>query len=234
MKKNNLVWIIFLVVGAFFTIIGLFIVQNNYNYDNKIETTAIITRIVPDGSVYEDDDTNYDVYVSYTIDGIKYETKLNGYSSNFYEGKKIDIYYDKDNPQKIGMKSLDLLFLIFPGLGFTIMIVGLSGLIAQIKSKSDEKKLRENGRLIYARYLKTVINESYAVNGQHPYNIICEYQNSEDGQNYELKSKNIWENPENIIVERNITNFPVYINPHNKKQYFIDVDSLIRDLDAKL
>ena len=36
----------------------------------------------------------------------------------------------------------------------------------------------------------------------------------------------IWTNPENIIEERNITQFPVYIDKNNKMKYVIDIDIL--------
>ena len=33
-------------------------------------------------------------------------------------------------------------------------------------------------------------------------------------------------NPKNIIEERNIKQFPIYIDKNNKKKYVIDIDSL--------
>lgn len=45
-----------------------------------------------------------------------------------------------------------------------------------------------------------------------------------------LKRKNIWVNPKNFIEEKNINTFPVYINLANKKQYFIDIDSLTENV----
>ena len=111
-KTENLLWIIFTIIGGIFVVIGLIIVGNVFNYENKESTVGIITEI----STYRgnNDDRNYRVYVSYNVDGRTYESELNGYSSSFYEGKKINIYYDKNNPNKIGMKSLDFIFLMFP------------------------------------------------------------------------------------------------------------------------
>ena len=71
---------------------------------------------------------------------------------------------------------------------------------------------------------------SYSVNGKFPYNIICEWNNSADNKKYIFKSKNIWINPENLMEEKNIKIFPVYINLNDKKQYFLDVDSLTEDI----
>ena len=227
-KVENLIWIIFASIGMIFILIGLVIGINVLNYDNKENTIGTITNISSYREHYGDG--NYEVYVTYNVDGKKYESKLNGYSSSFYEGKEIEIYYDKDNPSKIGVKSLDLLFLIFPGIGLIFFIIGGTGIIIKIKRIKLEKRLKENGEVIYANYVETIINTSYRVNGKHPYNIICEWNNPEDNKKYIFKSNNIWLNPKSIIKERNIKNFPVYIDNENKKKYVIDIDSLTENI----
>lgn len=138
--------------------------------------------------------------------------------------KKINIYYDKNNPNKIGMKSLDFIFLMFPGFGLIFLSIGGTGLLLKNRNKKLEKSLKENGDVIYADYVETIVNSSYRVNGRHPYRIICEWNNPLDSKKYIFKSKNIWINPENTIIERNIKQFPVYINRNDIKKYFVDID----------
>ena len=223
-KTENLLWIIFTIIGEIFVVIGLIIVGNVFNYENKESTVGIITEI----STYRgnNDDRNYRVYVSYNVDGRTYESELNGYSSSFYEGKEINIYYDKNNPNKIGMKSLDMLFLMFPGFGLIFFAIGGTGLLIKSKNKKLETSLKEKGDVIYADYVETIVNRSYRVNGRHPYQIICEWSNPLDDKKYIFKSKNIWIKPENIIIERNIKQFPIYINRNNMKKYVLDIDIL--------
>ena len=84
--------------------------------------------------------------------------------------------------------------------------------------------------MIYGDYVETRLNTSYSVNNRHPYNIICEWYNVEDGKTYIFKSNNIWMNPENKIEEQNITTFPIYIDLEDKKNYVIDINSLIEDV----
>lgn len=227
MKENkieNLVWIIFAGIGAIFVLIGTVVCINIFNYNNKIETTGIITDI----SSYKgtDGDRKYSVYVSYNVNGKEYESELNTYSSSFYEGKEIEIYYDKDNPNKIGSKSLDLIFLIFPGCGLLFLIIGGTGIAIKIKGKMSERKLKETGERIYADYVETNINTSYTVNDRCPYIIICKWNNPIDNKTYMFKSKNIWINPESIILEKNIKQFPVYLDKNNRNNYVIDIDIL--------
>lgn len=223
MKKfENLIWWIFFGIGMIFVVIGIFISLYVFNYENKIDTTGVITEI----NTYRgrDNEKKYDVQVAYEVKGKEYESSLNVYSSSFYEGKEIDIYYDKNNPNKIGVKSLDFVFLIFPGIGIIFALIGGIGLIVKYNKKKISKKLKEHGDLIYADYVQTAINTTYRVNGRHPYNIICEWDNPEDGKKYILKSQNIWFNPSSIIEQKNIKSFPVYINLNNKKQYVIDTE----------
>ena len=223
-KVENLIWIVFCGFGAIFLIIGLSVCFNIFNIENKIKTIGTITQI----ETYRDSDgdTNYRVFVSYNVDGEEYEARLNGYAASFYEGKEIEIYYDKNNPEKIGSNSLDLLMLIFPGFGLVFFSIGLIGVIRNINKKKKQKYLKENGDVIYAEYIETIFNENYSINGRHPYNIICEWENPSDNKRYIFRSDNIWTNPENIINERNIKMFPVYIKRDKIKEYIVDIQQI--------
>ncbi len=224
-NKEKILWMAFAILGFIFVAVGTIVSINVLNYTNTNNTKGTITKIA---TGYDDDgDTTHDVYVSYNVNGKNYESLLNSYASNFYEGKVIDIYYDKENPRKIGVKSLDLLCLIFPGIGMIFLILGSGGLIAIRKKNNLEKRLKQNGVMVYATYIETVMNTSYQVNGCSPYNIICEWINPEDNQKYIFKSKNIWYNPTNTIEEKKIQQFAVYIDPNNKKKYTVDVDGLL-------
>ncbi len=222
-KKETLMWTIFAIIGAIFVAVGLILFESVFNSANKVETTGIITRISLSGS---SENESYKVYVSYVVKGDEYESILNGYSSSFYEGKEVEIYYDKDNPNKIGMKSLNLLILIVPGIGLIFLIIGGTGILLKVSKKKLENRLKKDGKLIYADYDETIINTSYSINGRHPYKIICEWINPVDNEEYMFKSRNIWINPEDIIKERNIKQFPVYIDKNNKKKYVVDIDIL--------
>ena len=214
-------------IGELFVIIGLVVFGSVFNYENKVDSVGTITEILSYRSTNHN--INHEVYVSYTVEGKEYKSRLNSYSSSFYEGKEIDIYYDKDNPNKIGVKSLDLLFLIFPGIGLIFLIIGGTGILVKINKKKSEENLKENGKLIYANYVETVLNTSYRVNGKCPYNIICEWNDTLDNKKYIFKSKNIWINPEKIIKEKDIKQFTVYID-NDRKKYVIDVDILTENV----
>lgn len=218
-KALKFLWGTFTTMGAIIVIIGLIVFFSVcINYKNKVDTVGIII------------DTGNETTVSYSVEGEEHESSFSGYSSSFHVGDEIEIYYDKDDVNKIGSKSLDLVYLILPGIGSIFLLIGVIGLAFLLHKKKKEKNLRENGELVYATYSETILNVNVRVNGRYPYNIIVEWNNPEDGKKYLLKSKNIYFNPEMLIEERNIKTFPVYINPNNKKQYFVDVDILNEDV----
>lgn len=88
------------------------------------------------------------------------------------------------------------------------------------------KRLKKNGELVYATYVETAINTSYAVNDVHPYIILCKWVNPMDGVEYTFKSENLWKDPKYIIDSRQITAFPVYITKERIKPYAMDLELL--------
>ena len=227
MKTNKNEYILlgfFALFGIIFIIIGIFLCVDVLNYENKEETIGVIEQI----SFHNENDGNtiYDVYVSYTIDQKEYQSIMHNYFSDFYEGKKITIYYDKDNPKMIGVKSLNLLVLIFPGFGLIFFMIGGIGLYRKFYKKKIAKKLKVQGIKIEAIYLKTIINTSYSINECHPYQILCEWTDPIDQKKYIYKSVNLWENPEDIIQQKNIKTIPVYLDRKNKRKYVVDIEIL--------
>lgn len=221
-KTEKFLWKLFTFIGIVFIIIGIGVLIMPFTIKNKVETTGVISSIN-----YKYDETSRkedmpDVRVSYIVDGQEYETALSYYSSTFYEGKQLKIYYDKNNPQKIYAKAESSLAYIFLGLGAVFAGIGGSGIVIKSKKQKQINYLKANGNLINADYIETKINAHYSVNGKHPYNIYCRWIDPNNTKEYLLKSKNIWENPENIISEKNITEFSVYIDKNNIDSYFID------------
>ena len=221
---DNIVWIILLFIGSLYLIISCILyTTGTIPFQNREKAAAIIT------SIEEMDEDDYKILVSYVIDGNIYNSKLNTYSSSYYEGKEITIYYDKTNPVSIADTDIDIIAIIFGGVGIYAIAIAIIIIIFKLRKKQLIIKLKETGYITNAKYLRTSINALFTVNGKHPYKIICEMDNSIDGKTHEICSKNIWYNPEKIIKERNIKSFRVYYNPNNLKQYYMDVDMYLEN-----
>lgn len=93
---------------------------------NKGKTTATILEA-----------RNY-TKVKYVVNGKTYIKTYSFYSSTYYDGKTIKIYYDKSNPSDSFVANMRFLWLIGPGVG--IILLGTSGIILweyYVKYKKD-------------------------------------------------------------------------------------------------
>lgn len=105
-----------LICGIVFLGVGIFFTVRNKNY---VETTAVITDIQTRGA---GDDEDHDVYVSYNVDGQEYSALSDTYSSTYFEGKEISVFYNPDNPQEIHGDS-KLLGIIMMAVGGVLMAI---------------------------------------------------------------------------------------------------------------
>lgn len=83
-------------------------------------------------------------YAKYTVNGIEYKSSVNGNTDNLRSGKKLTLYYDKNNPGKI-WHSIDrnkaiLIRSIFIGFPSIIVILILISSKTSKKQESDENK----------------------------------------------------------------------------------------------
>ena len=85
------------VIGIFLCAVGIYL--SFFETKGFLTTTAVIDRI--EETWVGDDDTNYDVWVTYSVDGRTYQGELDTYNGSYREGKRIKIYYDPENPERI-------------------------------------------------------------------------------------------------------------------------------------
>ncbi len=227
MKNNKNTFIqfifpsIFITVGFFIMALAIFLnIQNSKFMKNAIDATAEITKITT--SRDSDGDVSHLVQVIFHVDGKSYGGNLGYYSSDMYEGKTINIYYDPQNPNNFKSNSSNIASFIMIPFGGIFFAVGCFILYRGIKS-SSLKKLKEYGRRIDAKIDDVSFNTSYSVNGRNPYVIECSYFNEIEDKVYSFTSQNIWTNIQPIIDAKNITTIPVYIDENNPSKYFVDI-----------
>lgn len=220
-KRINTLYTIFLLIGIIITSIGLYTSVKTLDSSNKVDTIGTITSIVRTSS----DTPN--VYVTYDVDGRSYTSVINGYSSSFYEGKKIDIYYMKNDPNTIGSKKLELLLLLILFMGLIFLLIGGINIFKVISNKKKKDRLIKTGTKIEATYVETTTNFHVNVLGRNPSNIICEYDDPVSNNTYKFKSEKLWYDPSLYISDCEIETFTVYVNKDNMKDYYVDIEELI-------
>jgi len=230
--KDYLVTILFLSVGTLFLIIGIFMSSGIFLIDeqDRVYTNAIITHI--DTNHDSDGDTDHDVYIKYSANGKEYESQLNLYSSSYYEGKEIEVYYDKNDPSNVETDEVNnMLSIIFIAIGGSFALISGIVLFIQLRNSSISKSLLKNGIRIDAEYVETILNTIYQVNGRSPYKIICKWKNPNTGIEHKFKSSNIWDDPQYAIENNNITKIPVYIDQKNPEKYYVDIQEIQRKIN---
>lgn len=88
----------------------------------RVYVPAVIERIERDRGR---DDDQYTIYLSYDVDGERHEGKLHHYRLGYQKGTVIEIYYNREYPGLIGLKSSDLAFeASFIGFGTFVTVIG--------------------------------------------------------------------------------------------------------------
>ncbi|MBQ7364419.1 MAG: DUF3592 domain-containing protein [Clostridia bacterium] len=136
MSQKRIVFLIFAIFGLIFLVVGTIICAKVFQYDNIVETTAIITDI-EEYKEYSGGEwrTHHKTHLLYEIDGCSYTTVAEMYSSSWTIGEEIEIYYDMDDPQKVGSKSTDLALLAIPCLGLVFFSIGVTALLVFRKKR---------------------------------------------------------------------------------------------------
>lgn len=224
-NKNNLIQfilpIIFIAVGLLIIILGIYFnIEASKFMKNAIKTTAEITKITT--SHDSDGDVSHSVQVIFYVDNKEFGGTLGYYSSDMYEGKIINIYYEPQNPNNFRSDNSNMANFILIPFGIIFFFVGCFILCPGIKSISL-KKLKEYGRRIDAKIDDVSLNTNYSVNGYHPYIIDCSYFSEIEDKVYSFTSQNVWTNIQPIIDAKNITTIPVYIDENDSSKYFVDI-----------
>lgn len=94
--------------------------------------------------------------------------------------------------------------------------------------KRNVEELKKEGLLVEGEFLKVYIrriHDSDAPDTFHYY-VICKWKNPRDEKYYIFSSYTLTKNPANLIEERGITKFPIYIDKNNVTRYYMDLDIL--------
>lgn len=142
--QGRLIAGIFLVIGLLTLLIGGYL-SDQYSQirDELVHVQAIIERI---DVTRHGDDTDHDVYVSYSYRGENYDNiHLNRYSSDMDAGERITLKIHPDNPSVPVDNNSWILFLV--GGIFTLLGGGLS-----VASRWDRLKEKFSQKEEYDRY----------------------------------------------------------------------------------
>lgn len=215
-SKFEYLLLIFFVAGLAMLIGSGFLLNLHIKNKNSLCTVdAQITRI------YSNND-NHSVYVSYEIDGVKYNNvRYNEYNSSMYEGKTIQIYYNPENPGQIASINGNLIACIMLAImGIAFSLVGSIIPMKKMKETARRKKLKQTGNPVKCFVTEIKVDRSIKVNGRHVNRILYCSPLNDNTKVYKSAS---------FRFENNVSNgelLTVYVNPKMPEKYYVDLCSL--------
>lgn len=222
-KISSLVGAIFFFVGIGMLIGGIFAYKSNQQFLQSSQKSAgIVTDLILGDSVY------YPVLQFRTLANqiIDFRSSVGSNPPSYRVGDTVEIYYNPTDPYSAQINDfwsnwLGVIILGFIGIIFTFF--GGIFLGSMIRSSRKKKWLLQYGKRISSEFQKVEINESFSVNGSHPYIIVSQWQDPETKTIHIFESENIWYNPEKYVTNKSID---VLVDSKNYKKYYMDINFL--------
>lgn len=238
--------LIILIVGIVFFGIGVVLVlysgaykKNEKNFNENAEPVSVYVNNV-DVDIHRKSTgkhrrtrTTYTAYVTYEIDGKTYSNiKISDGdgAEHLKEGTNVMIYYHKDDPTWLRVEknddsarggALKIFGFVFCGFGLLAVFGAFFGKPAnsQTYSTMQNSKMIKNGK----RYEGEVINireeiddNNYSRKG---YLVECKIFDNLSGSYIRCQSKKVYED----LGSYDIKTVPVYVNPKDFTDYYVDV-----------
>ncbi|HUX94577.1 MAG TPA: DUF3592 domain-containing protein [Bacteroidales bacterium] len=136
------------------------------------------------------------------------------------KGDKVEIWYDKADPQKIDFGDT---------IGYNTKGVLVTGFISLIcfylfirsfLKDSANKKLINKGMKIFAEYVSVDRNEKYRMGDKNPWVIKCRWTDNRTNKEYYFRSKDYTIDPSPYLAGRN--HIDVYVDPGDPGKFYMD------------
>ena len=192
-----------------------------------------VVELVPSTSTDDDGhrSTTYRPVVEFTAASGERRTFAHRVASAppaYQVGERVTVLYDPGDVHDAriqGFSALWLLPTILGGLGAVFALVGGIILAVRAAGRRREAELRLHGRRVQARFQAVERNTSLEVNGNHPWRIVCQWQDPTTGLLHLFKSRNLWFDPTPYVKVQELT---VFVDPRKPKRHFVDVSFLPR------
>ena len=123
----------FVPVGLILIIVGIILLT--FNTDSYVETTGKITEVI-ECPKEADENQQYDVNFTYTVDGKEYNNTFNNLEGEYKVGNEIKVFYDPENPEAVTNSKMGFIPLVMIGLGAVAVIFGAYKTVNAFKNSS--------------------------------------------------------------------------------------------------
>lgn len=223
----KIVKFVFGLVGVVFMGVGYFWYSSTADFvDEAVHTTGTVTELVlrrtSDSRAYHPAIT----FVDRQGESISFISNTGSSSPDYSKGDIIDILYLANKPQNAKINGFFSLWggsLIFGGLGSIFFLISVGLVIYPIMKKRKDQHLQNTGTPIKTEFQRVELNESYSVNGRHPFQLVTQWQNPSSSQIHVFRSNNLWFDPTDYVNRDHIT---VFIEKDDPETYYMDISFL--------
>ncbi|MCR5299494.1 MAG: hypothetical protein K6D92_01195 [Erysipelotrichaceae bacterium] len=129
-----------------------------------------------------------------------------------------------------GFATDEILFLLpFVLTGLIFFLIGAIALRHMSNAKKERERLYAEGIAVTLPVLRTGIDSSLSVNGENPFQLVCEDRNPRDNTVKRYTSEKLWFDPFLLMAELGINELNVYIDRNDPDKYVVDVRKLIEE-----
>ena len=227
MRAYNIVKYVFSFVGLGMLVAAFFWYSSSSDFSEKgVSTQGTVIDLVVNRS---SDSRTYSPVVVFQNEAgkqIEFKSQVGSSSPDYSRGDKVEVLYLPESPEQAKINSFLALWggpLIIGGLGSIFFLIGGGLIIYPIfKSRKDEE-LQKNGRRIETDFQRVELNESYSVNGRHPFQLVTQWQDPATNKVHVFQSNNLWFDPTEYIDRDRIT---VFIARDDPESYYVDTSFL--------
>lgn len=113
--------------------------------------------------------------------------------------------------------------------GLIFFLIGVLGLRHVKDQEKERERLYAEGIAVTLPVLRTGIDNTLTVNGEHPFQLVCEDRDPRDNSVKRYTSQKLWFDPFLLMAEMGINELNVYIDPNDPEKYAVDVRPLIEE-----
>ena len=212
-------------IGIFGILIGFvllcfsvyYIVYDINRNNNAVTTKARVKQVDFNGEQYV-------LNISYDVQNQEYTNTYIYDAESVTINEFIDISYNRKNPSDIITTNHIVQILTITPLAILFLSVSIIYIVMAKKKEKRLKTLKEQGIHILADIEGIFANSNAKKKkGKLPYHIKAQYINPQDGKTYTYVSEDYYEDLLMLTSSKVITKVPVYINPKNTSDYYMDL-----------
>ncbi len=114
--------------------------------------------------------------------------------------------------------------------GGIFIFAGIFAIVSTVKNRPDRAYLKKSGQKCNGVIIKIIPDYSTTLNGRHPDMALCHVVDCYTGEPFEVTSTGYMSDLTKYVMRE----VDVYIDRHDRKKYFVDIEKLVQEYSETL